>query len=87
MKSLGLKAYRFSTAWPRVIPNGSGAVNQLGIDFYSRLTDELLGAGIAPYVTLYHWDLPQSLEDEGGWLNPDTAAPFAEYAPVVGQAR
>jgi beta-glucosidase len=86
MKSLGLKAYRFSTAWPRIIPAGSGAVNQTGLDFYSRLVDELLAAGIAPYVTLYHWDLPQPLEDAGGWLNRNTASRFAEYATVVAQA-
>ncbi|HEY3737671.1 MAG TPA: family 1 glycosylhydrolase [Jatrophihabitans sp.] len=86
MKSLGLRAYRFSTAWPRIIPTGAGAVNRAGLDFYSRLTDELLAAGIDPYVTLYHWDLPQPLEDAGGWLNRDTAARFADYAAAVGAA-
>ncbi|WP_322937083.1 GH1 family beta-glucosidase [Nocardioides bizhenqiangii] len=79
MASLNLGAYRFSTAWPRVRPDG-GAPNQAGIDFYSRLVDQLLGAGITPWVTLYHWDLPQALEDEGGWTNRDTAYRFAEYA-------
>jgi beta-glucosidase len=79
MRSLNLNAYRFSTAWPRVRPDG-GAVNQAGIDFYSRLVDELLGSGITPWVTLYHWDLPQALEDAGGWTNRDTAYRFADYA-------
>ena len=79
MRSLHLNAYRFSTAWPRVRPDG-GAVNQAGIDFYARLVDELLGHGITPWVTLYHWDLPQALEDAGGWTNRDTAYRFADYA-------
>lgn len=79
MRSLGLNAYRFSTAWPRVRPDG-GAVNQAGIDFYSRLTDQLLENGITPWVTLYHWDLPQALEDAGGWTNRDTSYRFADYA-------
>ena len=79
MKRLGLAAYRFSTAWPRVRPD-AGEVNRGGLDFYSRLVDELLGAGIAPWVTLYHWDLPQTLEDAGGWTNRDTAYRFVDYA-------
>jgi beta-glucosidase len=79
MRSLHLGAYRFSTAWPRVRPDG-GAPNQRGIDFYSRLTDELLEQGVTPWVTLYHWDLPQALEDAGGWTNRDTAYRFADYA-------
>jgi beta-glucosidase len=79
MRSLHLNAYRFSTAWPRVRPDG-GAPNRAGVDFYARLVDELLGNGIAPWVTLYHWDLPQALEDAGGWTNRDTAYRFAEYA-------
>jgi beta-glucosidase len=83
MKELGHAAYRFSVAWPRVLPAGRGAVNEKGIDFYSRLVDGLLAAGIAPYLTLYHWDLPQALQDEGGWVNRDTAEAFAEYADVV----
>ena len=68
MQEMGAKAYRFSTAWPRIIPTGRGAVNKAGLDFYDRLTDSLLQAGIEPYVTLYHWDLPQALQDEGGWM-------------------
>jgi beta-glucosidase len=86
MADLGLAAYRFSVAWPRIVPTGSGAVNPAGLDFYSRLVDELLGRGIAPLVTLYHWDLPQPLEDDGGWTNRATAERFAEYAAIVGQA-
>ncbi|MEO8261945.1 MAG: GH1 family beta-glucosidase [Pseudolysinimonas sp.] len=80
MKELGLDAYRFSIAWPRIQPLGSGAVNPKGIAFYSRLVDGLLARGIQPIATLYHWDLPQALEDEGGWVNRDTAYRFAEYA-------
>jgi len=86
MGELGLAAYRFSIAWPRIVPTGSGAVNQKGIDFYSRLVDELLDNGIAPVATLYHWDLPQPLEDDGGWTNRATAERFAEYASAVGAA-
>ena len=73
MSELGLHAYRFSVSWPRVLPGGRAPVNPQGLDFYSRLVDELLGAGIAPTLTLYHWDLPQELEDAGGWTNRDTA--------------
>jgi beta-glucosidase len=85
MKELGVGAYRFSIAWPRVLPSGAGHVNQQGLDFYERLVDELLAAGIKPAVTLFHWDLPQALEDEGGWLERDTALRLADYASVVGQ--
>ncbi|HWJ82289.1 MAG TPA: GH1 family beta-glucosidase [Nocardioides sp.] len=85
MGTLGLGAYRFSTAWPRVRPDG-GAPNQAGIDFYSRLTDELLAQGITPWLTLYHWDLPQALEDAGGWTNRDTAYRFADYALTLHDA-
>jgi len=81
--SLGLQAYRFSIAWPRVIPSGRGAVNQKGLDFYDRLVDELLQANIAPYATLYHWDLPQVLEDDNGWVNRDTAYAFVDYTRTV----
>ncbi len=82
MKELGLDSYRFSTSWARVRP-GDRAVNQEGLDFYSRLVDELLEAGILPWLTLYHWDLPQALEDKGGWANRDTAYRFVEYATDV----
>ncbi len=79
MRSLNLGAYRFSTSWARVRPDG-GAVNQAGIDFYQRLVDELLGHDLRPWLTLYHWDLPQALEEAGGWTNRDTAYRFADYA-------
>ena len=75
MQDLGLQAYRFSIAWPRVQPTGSGEFNQAGLDFYVDLADRLIAAGIKPVVTLYHWDLPQPLEDEGGWANRQTARP------------
>ena len=80
MKRLGLEAYRFSIAWPRIQPTGSGAVNPKGLEFYGRLVDGLLERGIVPVATLYHWDLPQALEDANGWVNRDTAYRFAEYA-------
>jgi beta-glucosidase len=83
MHSLGLSAYRFSIAWSRILPAGTGAVNLAGLDFYDRLVDALLAHGIAPFVTLYHWDLPAALDDRGGWLNPDIANWFADYAQVV----
>ncbi|WP_320064732.1 GH1 family beta-glucosidase [Micromonospora sp. RTGN7] len=86
MADLGLKSYRFSVSWPRVQPGGSGAANAEGLDFYQRLVDELLGRGIEPWLTLYHWDLPQPLEDAGGWPARDTAARFADYAQLVGDA-
>jgi len=83
MAWLGVDAYRFSIAWPRVLPRGRGAVNTKGLDFYDRLVDALLAHGIAPCATLYHWDLPSALEAEGGWLARSTAEAFAEYAAVV----
>ncbi|HET9224253.1 MAG TPA: GH1 family beta-glucosidase [Roseiflexaceae bacterium] len=83
MRELDLRAYRLSISWPRVLPTGVGAVNSAGLDFYDRLIDGLLEAGIQPYVTLYHWDLPQALQDRGGWANRDTVAAFANYADVV----
>ena len=86
MKALGLTAYRFSIAWARVLPEGRGRVNAAGLGFYGRLVDELLAAGITPLPTLYHWDLPQALDDRGGWLNPDIAAWFADYASVMFKA-
>ncbi|MCL1900328.1 MAG: family 1 glycosylhydrolase [Promicromonosporaceae bacterium] len=85
MRSLNLGAYRFSTSWARVCPDG-GAPNPKGLDFYSRLVDELLGADILPWVTLYHWDLPQALEERGGWPSRDTAYRFADYAMAVHDA-
>lgn len=81
--SLKLNSYRFSVAWPRIIPGGRGAVNTKGLDFYDRLVDEMLRLSLMPNLTLYHWDLPQALEDKGGWLNRDTAHAFADYAAVV----
>ena len=83
MADLGIAAYRFSVAWPRIQPSGSGPANKAGLDFYKRLVDALLARGIAPAVTLYHWDLPQTLEDKGGWTNRDTAYRFVEYASLV----
>ena len=83
MKRLGLHAYRFSIAWPRIVPAGRGAINAAGLDFYSRLVDDLLEKGIEPYATLYHWDLPQRLQDEGGWASRATAEAFVEYADAV----
>ncbi|WP_440098649.1 GH1 family beta-glucosidase [Streptosporangium sp. H16] len=83
MSGLGVNSYRFSIAWPRVQPEGKGAINRAGLDFYDRLTDALREKDIVPAATLFHWDLPQPLEDEGGWLNRDTAYRFAEYAAAV----
>ena len=86
MQKLGLKAYRFSISWPRIFPNGRGVVKQKGLDFYSHLVDGLLAADIIPFVTLYHWELPQVLEDEGGWPVRSTAEAFVEYADIVSRS-
>jgi beta-glucosidase len=86
MQNLGLNAYRFSIAWGRIFPRGTGKVNPAGLDFYDRLIDRLLAANITPSITLYHWDLPAALDDRGGWLNPDIAQWFAEYATTVYRA-
>ena len=83
MKQLGLDAYRFSTSWPRILPNGTGNVNRAGLGFYDRLVDELLRHKIEPYLCLFHWDLPQALQDKGGWSNRSTASLFAEYAGIL----
>jgi len=83
LKELGIPSYRFSLSWPRLLPDGTGTANPAGIAFYDRLIDELLAAGIEPMVTLYHWDLPQALEDRGGWPNPAVADWFAEYAALA----
>ncbi len=85
MKEMGLQTYRFSTSWSRVRPDG-GAVNPQGVDFYQRLVDELLAADIAPWLTLYHWDMPQALEEKGGWTSRDTAARYLEYAATMHDA-
>jgi beta-glucosidase len=86
MKALGAKAYRFSIAWPRVFPEGMGAANPKGLDFYNRLLDELLANGIEPFATMYHWDLPQALQDRnGGWMSRDTSKAFADYAGYVAE--
>ena len=86
MADLGLRAYRFSVAWPRIQPGGTGPPNPKGLDYYRRLVDELNQRGIEPVLTLFHWDLPQALEDAGGWPNRDTAGRFAEYASIVHSA-
>jgi len=86
MRRVGLQSYRFSIAWARVVPEGTGRINQKGVDFYSRLVDALLENGIEPNVTLFHWDLPAALDDRGGWLNRDSAQWFAEYATVMFKA-
>ena len=84
MAGLGLNAYRFSVSWPRVQPKGIGEPNQAGLDFYSRLVDTLLERNVTPFITLYHWDLPQALQDRGGWGNRDIARWFGDYAAIVG---
>jgi beta-glucosidase len=86
MAELGLQSYRFSVSWSRVLPNGADVVNKVGLDFYSRLVDELLAHNITPLITAYHWDLPQELEEVGGWLSRTTAQKFADYASILGTA-
>ena len=86
MRELKLRAYRFSISWPRILPQGKGQVNRAGLDFYSRLVDSLLAAGITPLVTLYHWDLPQALQDLGGWAKRDIAGWFGDYAGAAAKA-
>ena len=86
MKQMNLRSYRYSIAWPRIQPSGSGTINQKGIDYYKRLTDTVLAAGMRPLVTLFHWDLPQTLEDNGGWPNRDTAARFVDYVEILVKA-
>ncbi|MBU1676905.1 family 1 glycosylhydrolase, partial [bacterium] len=86
MDALGLNAYRFSVSWSRVLPSGRGVVNRAGLDFYDRLVDALLERGIAPNLTLHHWDLPAILDEAGGWANPDAACWFADYARVLFRA-
>ncbi|MCD4823789.1 MAG: beta-glucosidase [Phycisphaerae bacterium] len=83
LKKLGMKAYRFSISWPRILPEGTGEINQKGLAFYENLVDELLAAGIVPFVTLYHWDLPQALQDRGGWANREVVNWFADYVAIV----
>lgn len=83
MADLGVQAYRFSVSWPRVIPEGTGRVNEMGLDFYDNLVDELLKYGIQPWLTLNHWDFPQALQNKGGWANPDSVGWFAEYTDVM----
>lgn len=86
MAEMGLESYRFSISWPRIIPDGNGKINEMGIDFYNGLIDECLKYGIVPFVTLYHWDLPQSLEEKGGWTNKETIEAFVNYAEVCFKA-
>jgi len=86
MKELGVGSYRFSVAWPRVQPDGKGPANQAGLDFYRRLVDGLLKREIEPTLTLYHWDLPQPIEDEGGWCARDSVERFGEYVDIVARA-
>lgn len=85
MKEMGLKAYRFSISWSRLIPAGIGEINEKGIEYYNNLIDELIANGIEPYVSLYHWDLPYALHLKGGWLNPEITEWFYEYAKLVAE--
>ncbi len=83
MKDLGIKNYRFSISWPRVIPDGEGAINEEGLAYYDRVVDGCIARGIEPWITLFHWDLPQALHDKGSWLNPDTIKAFARYSKII----
>ena len=83
MKQFGIQAYRFSISWARIIPDGDGAVNEKGLEFYDNLVNALIASGIKPMITLYHWDLPSALQDKGGWLNRDIVAAFGRYARVI----
>jgi len=85
IRQIGLQSYRFSIAWPRILPTGAGEINQLGVDHYNKIIDALLEAGVQPLATAYHWDLPQALEDKGGWPNRDTAGRFADYVHILAQ--
>jgi beta-glucosidase len=85
MANIGANAYRFSISWPRIFPQGMGTPNPTGLDFYNRLVDELKSAGIEPFPTLYHWDLPQALQDNGGWQSRDTAKAFADFAGYMAE--
>lgn len=85
MKSIGLKSYRFSISWPRVLPEGTGKINEAGLTFYKNLVNELLDAGIEPMITLYHWNLPMALYEKGGWKNPNSPLWFEEYAGVIAE--
>ncbi len=85
LKEMGLQSYRFSIAWPRILPAGSGQINERGVDYYNGIIDALLSAGVRPLVTAYHWDLPQILQDKGGWPNRDTAERFADYVQILAQ--
>src|SRR5262249_16822013 len=85
MKSIGANSYRFSVAWPRIFPTGTGQPNPKGTDFYNRLVDELKATGIEPFLTLYHWDLPQALQDKGGWQNRDISKAFADYSGYIAE--
>src|SRR5262249_35497543 len=84
-QGLGVKAFRFSIPWTRIFPTGAGALNQAGLDHYARVVDAMLAAGLTPYATLFHWDLPQALQEQGGWATRDTTQRFADYASTIGQ--
>ena len=85
MKAHGIRAYRFSISWPRVIPDGDGAINETGLQYYDNLVDALIESGIVPMITLYHWDLPSALQHKGGWLNRDIVTAFERYARLIAE--